>query len=133
MTPHADKYRAPLLNVLADTDNIVDVALGQPTVDLLKSNGLDAEFCEIKTKYGVVHLSTGDMLRSAAAVGSEVGLKAKELFYWLERWLRLLPLLPLLPLLLFACAVALLALLPVHVMLLIGGKNTVIPRVTYLA
>jgi homoserine O-acetyltransferase len=52
MTPHAAKYRAPLMNVLADTDNVVDVALGQPTVDLLKAEGLDAEFCEIKTKYG---------------------------------------------------------------------------------
>jgi adenylate kinase len=35
--------------------------------------------CElIKAKFGLVHLSTGDMLRSAVAAGSEVGIKAKE-------------------------------------------------------
>jgi len=35
--------------------------------------------CEIiKDKYGVVHLSTGDMLRAAVAAGTEVGKSAKE-------------------------------------------------------
>lgn len=35
--------------------------------------------CElIKQKYGVTHLSTGDMLRAAVAAGSEVGTLAKE-------------------------------------------------------
>ena len=35
--------------------------------------------CEvIKEKYGVVHLSTGDMLRAAVAAGSDVGKKAKD-------------------------------------------------------
>ncbi len=35
--------------------------------------------CEIiKKDYGVVHLSTGDMLRAAVAAGTEVGLQAKE-------------------------------------------------------
>jgi adenylate kinase len=35
--------------------------------------------CElIKKEYGVVHLSTGDMLRAAVAAGSEVGTAAKE-------------------------------------------------------
>jgi len=35
--------------------------------------------CEIiKEKYGVVHLSTGDMLRAAVAAGSEVGKQAKD-------------------------------------------------------
>jgi len=35
--------------------------------------------CEvIKEKYGVVHLSTGDMLRAAVAAGTEVGKLAKE-------------------------------------------------------
>jgi len=34
--------------------------------------------CELlKEKYGVVHLSTGDMLRAAVKEGTEVGLKAK--------------------------------------------------------
>ena len=35
--------------------------------------------CEvIKEKFGVVHLSTGDMLRAAVAAGTEVGKKAKD-------------------------------------------------------
>ena len=35
--------------------------------------------CEIiKEKYGVVHLSTGDMLRAAVAAGTDVGNQAKD-------------------------------------------------------
>jgi len=35
--------------------------------------------CEtIKEEFGVVHLSTGDMLRAAVAAGTEVGVQAKE-------------------------------------------------------
>mmetsp|Transcript_22573 Transcript_22573/g.62816 ORF Transcript_22573/g.62816 Transcript_22573/m.62816 type:complete len:295 (-) Transcript_22573:479-1363(-) len=35
--------------------------------------------CEIiKDEFGVVHLSTGDMLRAAVAAGTDVGVKAKE-------------------------------------------------------
>ena len=35
--------------------------------------------CElIKKEYGVVHLSTGNMLRAAVAAGTEVGIAAKE-------------------------------------------------------
>ena len=35
--------------------------------------------CEIiKEEYGIVHLSTGDMLRAAVAAGTDVGVKAKE-------------------------------------------------------
>lgn len=35
--------------------------------------------CEkIKERYGVVHLSTGDILRAAVAARTEVGLQAKE-------------------------------------------------------
>lgn len=44
--------KAPLLNVLARTDSVVDVALGQPTVDELVANGCDATFLEIDTEYG---------------------------------------------------------------------------------
>lgn len=44
--------KAPLMNVLARTDSVVDVALGQPTVDLLKSHGVDATFVEIDTEFG---------------------------------------------------------------------------------
>ena len=35
--------------------------------------------CEvIKEKYGVVHLSTGDMLRAAVAAGTDVGKQVKD-------------------------------------------------------
>jgi hypothetical protein len=35
--------------------------------------------CEkITAKYGVVHLSTGDMLRAAVAAGTDVGMEAKQ-------------------------------------------------------
>lgn len=50
--PIAGNIKAPLLNVLARTDSVVDVALGQPTVDLLRDNGVDARFLEIDTEYG---------------------------------------------------------------------------------
>ena len=34
--------------------------------------------CElIKAKYGIVHLSTGDMLRAAVTAGTELGVLAK--------------------------------------------------------
>ncbi len=46
------KIKAPLLNALSRTDSVVDVALGQPTVDQLKSHGCDATFLEIDTEYG---------------------------------------------------------------------------------
>jgi len=42
------------------------------------ASGKGTQCEEIKAKYGVVHLSTGDMLRAAVAAESEVGLKAKE-------------------------------------------------------
>lgn len=54
----ASKFEAPLLNVLASTDSVVDVKLGQPIVDTLKGHGVDAEFLEIDTPYG----HTGPML-----------------------------------------------------------------------
>lgn len=47
-----EAIKAPLMNVLARTDSVVDVALGQPTVDLLKSHGVDATFVEIDTEFG---------------------------------------------------------------------------------
>ena len=34
---------------------------------------------ELVTKYGIVQLSTGDMLRAAVAAGTPVGLKAKDI------------------------------------------------------
>lgn len=50
--PRAGNIKAPLLNALARTDSVVDVALGQPTVDLLRGHGVDATFLEIDTEYG---------------------------------------------------------------------------------
>ncbi len=50
--PLAGQMRAPLLNVLASTDKVVDVAVGQPTVDLLRSKGVNARFHRIETVYG---------------------------------------------------------------------------------
>lgn len=57
-TADASKIKAPLLNVLANSDSVVDVKLGQPIVELLKSHGVDASFVEIDTPYG----HTGPML-----------------------------------------------------------------------
>mmetsp|Transcript_12664 Transcript_12664/g.29399 ORF Transcript_12664/g.29399 Transcript_12664/m.29399 type:complete len:382 (+) Transcript_12664:52-1197(+) len=41
------------------------------------ASGKGTQCEQIKEKFGVVHLSTGDMLRSAVAAGTEVGKKAK--------------------------------------------------------
>lgn len=40
--------------------------------------GKGTQCAYIKEKFGVVHLSTGDMLRAAVAAETEVGLSAKE-------------------------------------------------------
>lgn len=50
--PQAGDIKAPLLNVLSRSDSVIDVALGQPTVDLLCDKGIDARFLEIDTEYG---------------------------------------------------------------------------------
>lgn len=42
------------------------------------ASGKGTQCAIIKEKYGVVHLSTGDMLRAAVAAGTEVGRKAKD-------------------------------------------------------
>ena len=54
----ASAIKAPLLNALANSDNVVNISLGKPTVALLKSHGIDATFHEIDTHYG----HTGPML-----------------------------------------------------------------------
>ena len=46
--------------------------------DMKVSGIIKEELLVIKEKYGVVHLSTGDMLRAAVAAGTEVGTLAKE-------------------------------------------------------
>ncbi|MEE9239211.1 MAG: nucleoside monophosphate kinase, partial [Thermodesulfobacteriota bacterium] len=40
--------------------------------------GKGTQALKISDKYGVVHISTGDILRSALKNGTELGLKAKE-------------------------------------------------------
>ncbi len=57
-TADATKIKAPLLDVLANSDSVVDVKLGPPTVELLKGHGVDVSFHEIDTPYG----HTGPML-----------------------------------------------------------------------
>jgi Adenylate kinase len=42
------------------------------------ASGKGTQCAMIKDKYGVVHLSTGDMLRAAVAAGTDVGRKAKD-------------------------------------------------------
>ena len=46
------------MNVLANSDNVVNIGLGKPTVALLNSHGVNATFHEIDTRYG----HTGPML-----------------------------------------------------------------------
>ncbi len=41
--------------------------------------GKGTQAARIKLKYGIAHLSTGDMLRAAIAAGTETGLKAKSI------------------------------------------------------
>lgn len=48
----AGNIKAPLLNVLSRTDSVVDVLVGQPTIDMLRKQGVDASFLEIDTEYG---------------------------------------------------------------------------------
>jgi len=43
------------------------------------ASGKGTQATRIKTKYGIAHLSTGDMLRAAIAQGTEVGKKAKSI------------------------------------------------------
>ncbi|KAL7575322.1 hypothetical protein ACA910_001841 [Epithemia clementina (nom. ined.)] len=42
----------------------------------------------IQETYGVVHLSTGDMLRAAVAAGTDVGKQAQESTWTVENWYR---------------------------------------------
>jgi adenylate kinase len=41
--------------------------------------GKGTQAVRIKTKFGIAHLSTGDMLRAAIGKGTEIGLKAKSI------------------------------------------------------
>lgn len=55
--------------------------VGQPVKIIISgapASGKGTQCEVIKEKFGVVHLSTGDMLRAAVAAGTEVGKKAKE-------------------------------------------------------
>lgn len=46
------RIKAPLLSVMADTDSVVDVKLGQPTVDEINRHGGQARFRPLETPYG---------------------------------------------------------------------------------
>ena len=48
----ASRIWAPLLCLLANTDSVVDVAQGQPTVDAINAAGGNARFVELDTAYG---------------------------------------------------------------------------------
>ena len=56
-----------------DSDDVVKLIIaGAP------ASGKGTQCEVIKDKYGVVHLSTGDMLRAAVAAGTDVGKQAKD-------------------------------------------------------
>ena len=44
-----------------------------------QGSGKGTQAIRIAESYGVVHISTGDMLRAAVAEGTELGLKAKSI------------------------------------------------------
>ena len=44
-----------------------------------QGSGKGTQATRIAESYGVVHISTGDMLRAAVAEGTELGLKAKSI------------------------------------------------------
>jgi len=67
--PVVTRYTEPVDNEVLEKPKII--ICGAPA----SGKGTQCEM--LKEKYGVVHLSTGDMLRAAVAEGTEVGLKAK--------------------------------------------------------
>ena len=51
--PEADKISAPLLYILANTDNLFGPALGEKTVDYIRNAaGVDARYFELESPYG---------------------------------------------------------------------------------
>jgi len=61
----------------------VDVDKKSPPLGIIISgapaSGKGTQCEKIREEFGVIHLSTGDMLRAAVAAGSEIGMKAKEI------------------------------------------------------
>jgi len=66
----------------AETSEAAPAAAGKSGLKLIiagaPASGKGTQCEIIKKEYGVVHLSTGDMLRAAVAEGTEVGKQAKE-------------------------------------------------------
>ena len=60
------------MSVSLQDDTLKIIIAGAP------ASGKGTQCEKIKETFGVVHLSTGDMLRSAVAAGTEVGKLAKE-------------------------------------------------------
>lgn len=72
---HAHSVRAPSLKASSGVDSRSSPAkiiiAGAP------ASGKGTQCEKIKEKFGVVHLSTGDMLRAAVSKGTDVGREAK--------------------------------------------------------
>jgi hypothetical protein len=65
----------------SDTSTVANTASGDGPAKIIiagaPASGKGTQCEKITAKYGVVHLSTGDMLRAAVAQGTEVGKEAK--------------------------------------------------------
>mmetsp|Transcript_33491 Transcript_33491/g.47556 ORF Transcript_33491/g.47556 Transcript_33491/m.47556 type:complete len:146 (+) Transcript_33491:1070-1507(+) len=59
-------------NPAASSDCLKLIIAGAP------ASGKGTQCATIKEEFGVIHLSTGDMLRAAVAAETEVGVKAKD-------------------------------------------------------
>lgn len=50
--PGVGAIRAPLLYVLSRTDALYPPSLSEPTIELLRNNGVQASYFEIDSEYG---------------------------------------------------------------------------------
>jgi adenylate kinase len=69
---HLDTASSTTTSTTASTTAVNVIIAGAPA----SGKGTQCEM--IKEKFGVVHLSTGDMLRAAVAAGTDIGKKAKD-------------------------------------------------------
>lgn len=62
------------------SDSTTEAAIGPKKIIIAgaPASGKGTQCEKITALYGVVHLSTGDMLRAAVAAGTEVGMEAKQ-------------------------------------------------------
>ena len=88
-TTQKDGYRREPFAILRPTNSKsssqLQMAAGDTPSDPVRiiiagapASGKGTQCEKIKEKFGLVHLSTGDMLRAAVAAGTDVGKKAKE-------------------------------------------------------